>query len=168
MTEGADPTPSLADVLRQLEMVLQEPIDFAATDTEATLAKVRLLAAAATYFNTLAVADYGGRVGPAREPGLIEHAVGAAFQTFGGEDPHPGAFDKAAMLLRGIARDRPFADGNARTAFLVAAYYLRVCGHALPSELAVNQVIDLCRRVESGQLRDLGAIRAELRRLWEP
>ena len=88
------------------------------------------------------------------------------FQHFYGLDPHPEPFEKAAMLLRGIARDRPFAAGNARTAILVAAYYLRICGHDLPSPLPSVPVIDLCRRVSSGQLRELGAIAAELRRLW--
>ena len=68
-------------------------------------ATVRLLTAAATYFNALAMTDYGGRIGPAREPGLVEHAVGAAFQTFGGEDPYPGAFDLCLHISAGQRRD---------------------------------------------------------------
>ncbi len=99
-----DPQPSLGDLLRRLEIVLSEPVDFARTDTATTLAKVRLLTAAATYFNILAVTDFGGRSGAVRAEGLVEHAVGAAFQTFEGVDPHPGHFEKAAMLLRGITQ----------------------------------------------------------------
>jgi len=99
-----DPQPSLGDLLRRLEIVLSEPVDFARTDTATTLAKVRLLTAAATYFNILAVTDFGGRSGAVRAEGLVEHAVGAAFQTFEGIDPHPGHFEKAAMLLRGITQ----------------------------------------------------------------
>src|SRR5436190_17356694 len=97
-----DHQPTLRDVLTRLEVVLAEPVDFARTDTATTLAKVRLLTAAATYFNILAVTDFGGRSGAVRAEGLVEHAVGAAFQTFGGVDPHPGHFEKAAMLLRGV------------------------------------------------------------------
>jgi death-on-curing protein len=65
-------------------------------------------------------------VGPApRAPGLVEQVVAGAFHTFGGDDPHPGPFDKAAMLLRGITQGHPFTDGNKRTGILVASYYLR-------------------------------------------
>ncbi|CAN5831438.1 hypothetical protein BH23CHL2_BH23CHL2_10860 [soil metagenome] len=81
---------------------------------------MRLLTAAATYFNILVVADFGGRRGPARDARLVEQVVGAAFQTFEGVDPHPGPFDKAAMLLRGITQGHPFNDGNKRTGFLLA------------------------------------------------
>ncbi len=60
----------------------------------------------------LAVGDYGGRIGPVRADGLVEQVVAAAFQTFEGTDPHPGVFEKAAMLLRGITQGHPFNDGN--------------------------------------------------------
>jgi hypothetical protein len=102
-----DADPSLRDLLSRLEIVLSQPIDFTRNDTATTLAKVRLLTAAASYFNILAVTDFGGRSGAARAEGLVEHAVGAAFQTFGGVDPHPGHFQKAAMLLRGITQATP-------------------------------------------------------------
>ena len=122
MAEGA-PGP-LAEVLERLAFILAQPIDFAATDTDTTLAKVRLLTAAAIYFNVLSVSDFGGRAGPVREEGLVERVVGAAFQTFGGSDPRPDPFEKAAMVLRGITQGHPFNDGNKRTGFLLAAYNL--------------------------------------------
>lgn len=84
----ADDAPSpLAALLERLQVILSQPIDVTATDTESTVATVRLLTAAATYFNVLSVSDFGGRSGPIREEGLVEHVVGAAFQTFAGEDP---------------------------------------------------------------------------------
>ncbi|MGH2351078.1 MAG: type II toxin-antitoxin system death-on-curing family toxin, partial [Chloroflexota bacterium] len=143
-----------------------EPIDFNLTDTEVSLAKVRLLTAAATYFNTLAVSDFGGRVGPAREPGLVEQVIAAAFQTYQDEDPHPGPFDKAAMLLRGITQGHPFNGGNKRTGFLVAAYYLELAGNPLPRSLPIDDVVELCVRISAGELRDVEAIAQELQRLW--
>lgn len=161
-----DATTRLADLLDRLEIILSDPIDFTKSDTESTLAKVRLISAAALYFNILAVTDFGGRSGPVRGEGLVEQAVGAAFQTFGGTDPHPDPFAKAAVLLRGITQGHPFNDGNKRTGFLLAAYYLRLVGFSWPERLADADAIDLCLRVSSGRLRAVEAIAAELQRLW--
>ena len=97
MTDDAQP--SLRGLLRRLEIVLAEPVDFTRADTTTTLAKVRLLTAAATYFNILVVTDFGGRSAAVRAEGLVEHAVDAALLTFDGVDSHPGRFEKAAMLL---------------------------------------------------------------------
>jgi death on curing protein len=160
------PASSLRDVLHRLEIVLAEPVDFTRTDTDTTLAKVRLLTAAATYFNILAVTDFGGRSGAVRAEGLVEHAVGAAFQSFDGVDPHPGPFEKAAMLLRGITQGHPFNDGNKRTGLLVASYYLRLVGYSWPVQFPEAEVIAFCLRVSAGDVRDVDEIAAELRRLW--
>ena len=156
----------LVMLLGRIAAILQQPIDFSGSDTETARPKARLLAAAATYFNTVAAIDHGGRGGPVRGERIIEQVVGV-FQHFYGLDPHPEPFEKAAMLLRGIVRDRPFKDGNERTGFLVASYYLRLAGHALPSPLPMEEIVDVCHRVARGQLRELGAIAAELRRIWE-
>jgi death-on-curing protein len=158
--------PSLAALLTRLRFLLREPIDFTRTDTETTLAKVRILTAAAMYFNVLAVADFGGRPGPPRGEGLVEQAVAAAFQSYGGEDPHPSPFDKAAMLLRGITQGHPFNDGNKRSGFLLAAYYLELVGYPSPSQLSPDDVVDLCMRVSAGELQDVTIIAQELARLW--
>lgn len=128
--------------------------------------KVRLLAAAATYYNVLGVSEFGGRLGPVREEGLVEQAIGAAFQTFAGVDPHPGLFEKAAMLLRGIVQGHPFNDGNKRTGFLTAAYYLRRVGFPTPHALDEDGVVELCFRVSAGEERDVDAIATRLRELW--
>jgi len=164
----ADETdPSLSDLLTRIQVLLREPIDFTKTDSDTTLAKVRLLTAAASYFNILAVADFGGRSGPARAEGLVEQVVAAAFQTFGGHDPHPRPFDKAAMLLRGITQGHPFNDGNKRTGFLLAAYYLELLGYSPPASFAVNEVVAFCLRVSAGQIRDVDSIAQELRGWWQ-
>lgn len=161
-----DVEPSITDLLTRLQIVLAEPVDFARTDMATTLAKVRLLSAAAMYFNVLAVTEFGGRSGAVRGDGLVEQAVGAAFQTFEGVDPHPEPFEKAAMLLRGITQGHPFSDGNKRTGFLLAVYYLGQVGHQLPAHLAEEQVIAFCLRVSAGEIRDVNEIATILRRLW--
>jgi prophage maintenance system killer protein len=157
---------SLSAALDQIQFILQQPLDFAQADPETTVAKVRLLTAAAHYFNTLAVADFGGRPGAPREEGLVEQVVGAAFQTYGGVDPHPGPFDKAAMLLRGITQGHPFQDGNKRTGFLLAGYYLGLMGYAMPEQFPVEAVVEFCTAVSAGVVRDVAIIADELQRLW--
>ena len=117
-----DPEPSLRDLLTRLRIIRSQPVKFTESDPETTITKVRLLTAAASYFNVLSLSDFGGRAGVVRGAGLVEQAVGAALQSFGGVDPHPDPFDKAAMLLRGITQGHPFNDGNKRTGFLLAAW----------------------------------------------
>jgi death on curing protein len=157
---------ALADLLDRLQVILGQPLDFTATNTRTTLAKVRLLTAAALYFNVMSVTDFGGRGGRVRDDALVEQVIGAAFQTFGGHDPHPDPFEKAAMLLRGITQGHPFNDGNKRTGFLMAAYYLRRMGYRLPTFLDEDSVVSLCLRVSAGEARDVAALAAALRLLW--
>ncbi len=164
MTDADDP--SLPEPLRRFRLTPAERPEFLRTDTESTLGKVRLLTAAAVYFNATAVADYGGRLGPTRGMELVEQVIGAAFQTYGGEDPRPEAFAKAAMLLRGITAGHPFEDGNKRTGFLVATYFLEAMGHVVPPELPVGEAVALSRRVSAGELRDVARIAATLEQLW--
>ena len=164
MTEPPDS--SLTALLRQLPVSPAERAAFARADSDATATTVRLLTAAAHYFNAHARFEYGGRPGSARDRGLVEQVVAAAFQTYAGEDPHPGHFDKAAMLRRGITQGHPFVDGNKRTGFLVAAYYLEAVGQQLPPDLPVAPVVNLCVRVSAGQVRDVRMIAAELTHVW--
>ena len=51
-----------------------------------------------------------------RDLGLLESAVNAPFQTFGGEDLYKTIFDKAAHLAHGLAKNHGFVDGNKRVA----------------------------------------------------
>jgi len=158
--------PLLAE-LAHLDVDAANTLDWTQTDPETTETKVRLLTAVASYFNVLALTDFGGRLAPARDARLVEQVVGAAFQTFAGEDPHPTPFDKAAMLLRGITQGHPFNDANKRTGFLTAAYYLEQMGFSLPAMASPDAAVALCIRLSKGELREVTAIRRELQRIWE-
>jgi death-on-curing protein len=147
-----------SDLLGQLRFSLEVPVDFTRTDPETTPTKVRLLTAAATYFNFLTVSEFGGRQGPARAAGLVEQVVAAAFQTFDGTEIHPDPFDKAAMLLRGITQGHPFADGNKRSGFLLATYFLARVGYSLDPEVDEAEIIGFCLRVSAGEVRDVAEI----------
>ena len=48
------------------------------------------------------------------------------------------------MLLRGNTRGHPFNDGNKRTGFLLAAYYLALVGHPAPARLPPDDAVNLC------------------------
>ncbi|MCC7106155.1 MAG: Fic family protein [Chloroflexi bacterium] len=157
---------AITDISRQIEFLLNEPIDFAATDSDSIRARVRILSAAASYFNVLAVREFGGRGGLARDERLVEQVVAAAFQTFGEHDPHPTPFDKAAMLLRGITQGHPFNDGNKRTGLLLAAYYLDLLGYPAPTPFPDNEVVSFCLRVSAGEIRDVNSIAETLRNWW--
>lgn len=152
--------------LSRLDVAAAEQLDWTRTEPETTEAKVRLLTVVASYFNVLSLTDFGGRVAPARDARLVEQVIGAAFQTFEGEDPHPTPFDKAAMLLRGITQGHPFNDANKRTGFLTAAYYLEQMRFPLPETASPDQVVDLCIRISKGDLRAVVDIRLELEDVW--
>ncbi len=61
-----------------------------------------------------------------RDSGLIESAINAPFQTFGGQDLYPTIFDKAAQLFYGLTKNHGFVDGNKRVALHVTEIFLRV------------------------------------------
>ena len=61
-----------------------------------------------------------------RDRGLIESAVNAPFQTFGGQSLYPSLFDKAARLFYGLVKNHGFVDGNKRVAVHALLVFLRV------------------------------------------
>lgn len=63
-----------------------------------------------------------------RDLGLIESAVNAPFQTFGGQDLYPTVFDKVAQLAYGLTENHGFVDGNKRAAIHSMMVYLLLNG----------------------------------------
>lgn len=70
-------------------------------------------------------------------------------------------FDRAALLLRGLCQDHPFADGNKRTAFAATASVLAWNGH--PVQAAPDAIVDFMLAVAQDQF-DVDAIAGWLRR----
>ena len=56
---------------------------------------------------------YGGTHG-IRDEGLLDSALNAPFQSFGGIDFFPTVIDKAVRLCVGLVQNHPFHDGNKR------------------------------------------------------
>ncbi len=61
------------------------------------------------------VAATGGTQG-LRDEGLLDAALAAPWQTFGGSELFPSLEEKAARLGYGLASNHPFLDGNKRIA----------------------------------------------------
>ena len=57
--------------------------------------------------------EIGGSSG-LRDEGLLESALAAPFQSFGGIDAYPSLQQRAARLAYGLVNNHPFVDGNKR------------------------------------------------------
>jgi death-on-curing protein len=74
------------------------------------------------------LAEHGGLPG-VRAPDLLASALARPRNLY--EYGEPDLADMAASYAFGIARNHPFADGNKRTALVVAELFLELNGHEL-------------------------------------
>ena len=77
--------------------------------------------------HTRLVMKTGGSDG-IRDMGLLESAVNAPFQSFGGCDVYPTIFEKAARLGFGLSQNHAFIDGNKRIAAQAVLTFLALNG----------------------------------------
>ena len=70
---------------------------------------------------------YGGSCGVLNE-GMLDSALKAPFQTFGGEDLFPDKKDKIIRLAYGLIKNHSFRDGNKRIGALVLLVLLELNG----------------------------------------
>ena len=66
-----------------------------------------------------------------RDLGLIESAVNAPFQTFGGRFLYSAVEERAARLFYGLVKNHGFIDGNKRVALHALTVYLKIYGFNL-------------------------------------
>ena len=81
---------------------------------------------------------YGGAPG-VRDEGLLDSALNAPFQSFGGYEFFPTVVDKAVRLCIGLVKNHPFHDGNKRIgamALLVTLDLNNIDLHTNSSELS--------------------------------
>ena len=77
--------------------------------------------------HTALIAATGGADG-VREEGLLESALEAPFQTFGGTDIYPTLLQKAARLGHSLVLNHPFVDGNKRIGVHTMLVFLALNG----------------------------------------
>ncbi len=97
------------------------------------------------------ITEHGGLPG-VRDRGLLESALARPRQLAAYEPDVPAARLAAAYAF-GIARNHPFADGNKRAAFIVAATFLELNGAAF--ETSERDVVETILRLAAGELDEL-------------
>ena len=63
-----------------------------------------------------------------RDDGMLESALAAPFQTFGGENLYPALLQKATRLACSLVSDHPFIDGNKRIGVHTMLVFLALNG----------------------------------------
>lgn len=84
---------------------------------------------------------YGGALGVLNE-GMLDSALQAPFQTFGGEELFPDDKEKIIRLAYGLIKNHSFRDGNKRIGALVLLTMLELNGmHVVASNEEFTAVI---------------------------
>jgi death-on-curing protein len=101
-----------------------------------------------------------------RDAGLLESAVHRPSASMFGQEAYSDLFDKAAALLQSLAVNRPFVDGNKRTAWTSCVVFLAL------NDVQLRPDIDTAERlviaVASGSVDEVKAISEVLRDLAAP
>ena len=84
-------------------------------------------------------------IGPVRDIGLLDAALGRPRSTVFGNDAYPTLALKAAALLHSLAKSHPLVDGSKRLAWLATTVFLELNGHgtSLDDEAAFRLVWDV-------------------------
>ena len=102
----------------------------------------------------------GGLTG-IRDEDLLDAAIAAPWQTFGGNELFPSLEEKAARLGYGLASNHPFIDGNKRIAAVATLEILSLNGVNL--SYSQSELSDIFLEVASGQ-SDQGVLLEWIRR----
>ncbi len=124
------------------------------TDPAQPLNLSKLIAIAEEYFESPL---------PIRDIGLLKSAVAQPYVTILGEDAYPGAWDKAAALLRAIVSNHALIDGNKRLGWLAATTFLTRAGYSTRN-ISPDDAVDLVERIAIEHL-EVETIAQELRAL---
>ena len=95
--------------------------------------------------------EHGGGSDGIRDGGLLDSALGRP-RNLAAYSDDVDAFALAAAYAYGIARNHPFIDGNKRTAFVVAAFFLDLQGIDLVREQ--RDVIETVLALAAGDLTE--------------
>ncbi|MFI9726597.1 type II toxin-antitoxin system death-on-curing family toxin [Streptomyces sp. NPDC052092] len=100
-----------------------------------------------------------------RDAGLLESAVHRPSASMFGREAYADLFDKAAALLQSLAVNRPFVDGNKRTAWVSCVVFLALNGVQLRPDIDVAEQLVIA--VATGRLDEVKGISEALRDLAE-
>ena len=95
------------------------------------------------------IAETGGSSG-LRDEGILDSALSAPFQRFGGEDVYPSLQQKAARLCFGLVKNHPFVDGNKRIGAHVMLVFLALNGVEL--QHSQTELSDIILQLAAGEI----------------
>ena len=95
------------------------------------------------------IAETGGSSG-LRDEGILDSALSAPFQTFGGEDVYPSLQQKAARLCFGLVKNHPFVDGNKRIGAHVMLVFIALNGVEL--QHSQTELSDIILQLAAGEI----------------
>lgn len=96
------------------------------------------------------IASTGGSNG-LRDEGLLQSALAAPFQSFGGADAFQSIQQKAARLAYGLVKNHPFVDGNKRIGAHTMLVFLALNGIDLDyTQEELSEIILSVAASESG------------------
>lgn len=96
------------------------------------------------------IAETGGLPG-LRDEALLDSALNAPFQSFGGEDIYPSIQQKAARICFGLVKNHPFADGNKRIGVHVMLVFLALNGIEL--QYTQQELSDTILQLAAGEIQ---------------
>ena len=102
--------------------------------------------------HSMLVAQSGGMDG-LRDEGLLESAINAPLQIFGGQELYPTVLEKAARLGYGLIHNHPFMDGNKRIGTHAMLVFLDINNITL--SYADDDLIAAILRVASGDMDEV-------------
>ena len=94
------------------------------------------------------LAQTGGMPG-VRDEGLLQSALEAPFQSFGGDDIYPSIQQKAARLGYGLIKNHPFLDGNKRIGTHVMLVFL--CLNGIELDYTQKELEDIILSVAASE-----------------
>jgi len=95
------------------------------------------------------IAKTGGMDG-VRDKNLLDSALKAPFQTFGGNELYPDVYDKASQLCYSLIENHPFADGNKRIGVHLTLLFLKLNDAEI--EYTHKELSDFGLSVASGKM----------------
>lgn len=95
------------------------------------------------------ITETGGSYG-LRDEGMLDSALNAPFQTFGGEDVYPSLQQKAARLCFGLVKNHPFIDGNKRIGAHAMLVFLALNGIEL--QYSQTELSDIILQLAAGEI----------------
>lgn len=101
-----------------------------------------------------------------RDEGLLQSAVARPRSSAFGLDAYPSVWDKAAALMHSLATNRPFVDGNKRTAWASAVVFLDLNGFRPGGPMDVDRAEKFVLDVAEGRLSDWETIASGIKDIY--